>query len=154
MKNKCILFTILILGFLLIMPYSVLAENITLGPGLQHSTSYELGRGDTISWEWKVTGEGYVDFWIVDEEGNKHNEIQLQDESSGSFDVPEKGSWNVVIKNNGYSTVEIEYDVSVDDGRGFPILLLILPILIIIVCILLMSLMMKKKAELPPKEDS
>lgn len=153
MKNKCVFFSLMILGFLLIIPQSVMAETITLDPGSAHSNTYELRKGETISWNWKIPGEGYVDFWIVDEQGNKFNEIQNQDESSGSFEVPETGSWSAVIKNNDQYTVTIDYDVSVDDGRAFPFFLVLLPIIIMIV-ILLLLLMIKNKQRMPPKEDT
>lgn len=154
MKNKSIFFTILILGFLLILPQSVLAETITLDSGSLHSKTYELRKGDTISWDWKVPGEGYVDFWIADSEGNKYNEIQTQDESSGSFEVPESGTWNVFIKNNGFNKVTIDFEVSVNEGRYFPFLLIILPIIIVIVVLMILLMTKKKMEQLPPKENS
>lgn len=154
MKNKCIFFTILILGLLLILPQSVFAETVVLDPDSHHTKTYELRKGDTISWNWKVQGEGYVDFWIVDGEGNKYNEIQTQDESSGSFEASNSGSWSVVIKNNGQYTVQIDYDVSVDKGSSFSLLIIINLVIIIVVIMLLFVLMKKKKAQLPPKENT
>jgi hypothetical protein len=154
MKKKSIFFAILIIGFLLNMSASVMAENITLDPDSSHSKSYELRKGDTISWDWKIPGEGYVDFWIVDELGNKYNEIQSQDASSGSFEVPESGAWSVVIKNNGQYTVTIDYKVSVDKGGSFSIFIILNIVIIIVVLILLFVMMKKKRAQLPPKEKT
>jgi hypothetical protein len=154
MKNKCILFTLIILGFLLIMPQSVLAETVVLDPGSLHSKSYELRRGDTISWDWKIPGEGYVDFWIVDGVGNKYNEIQTQDESSGSFKVPETGSWSVIIENNGFNKVTIDFDVSVDKGSSFSLFIILNLVIIIVVILILIVLMKKKREQMPPKENT
>jgi hypothetical protein len=96
-KNSLLLFLFLGIFLVMIIVYSANAETGTyeIQPQQQRIVSINLNSGDSVSGTVVVNGEGAVDFWISDPQGNNvtahgntgQEPFSLNAETSGTFQL-------------------------------------------------------------------
>jgi len=113
---------LIVLGISLMMPFAVLAETTTFSPESGLNRTYFLNEGDIIAWEWEVVGDGELDWWIQDSDGNKYEFADEQTSDSGSFVIPEKGDWSVYLWNDNTNppSIEVDYSIDIEYSKGLP----------------------------------
>lgn len=113
-KSALGLVAFLAVGTSLMLPPSVQAESAILGPDSYHQKTYTLDKGDLIDWNWEVTGEGDLDFWIEDSQGTRHGYLDDVKSSNSWFTVPSDGNWTFTLHNDETSLLSVNVDIDVE----------------------------------------
>lgn len=111
-----LIITIVILSMISVVVH---AETATIGQDSRHNETYTLSEGDVIIWDWEVAGEGNIDFWIEDSDGEKYNTLEDAEQSDGRFTVPESGEWTVQLHNDDNEPVTLNYEIEIEYGDDF-----------------------------------
>lgn len=132
----------------MMLPTVVRADIMMLRPEAVSTKTYYLDQGDVITWDWKLIGEGNVDFWIEDGEGTRYRFVDNATKGSGSFVAPSSGEWSVKFYNDSPDPAgaTISYTITIGPPlNGFVWTAAIIGIILIMVAVVFVLLILRKK---------